>query len=100
MDKDKFIEVVNHIKKRNKTEREWSCIGIDVFETPLMESTYKIERLLLECIYGKQGYNWIQWWLYEKSEGEVGAWDENGNPICTTIEDLWEYLEKEYAKKV
>lgn len=100
MDKDKFIKIINHIKKRDKIVREWRNVGIDIIESEMMDSNYAIERIFFVCFYGKQGYNLIQWWLYEKPEGEVGAWDENKNPICTTIEDLWEYLEKEYAKKV
>lgn len=28
----------------------------------------------------------------------VGAWDENGNPICYDVRSTWEFLEKNYSR--
>lgn len=75
--------------------------------------------------YGEDGWEWVSWFIYESQWGEkdwsvnktykakedgvleevdkgdylkYGAFDENGNPICYSIESLFRYLEKELKK--
>lgn len=94
MEKERFIELINLIKKRHSHIDEFYALGLNMFDTALMDSVHKIENLLIEQVYGKEGKEWIDWWIYEKADGNLEAWDEEGNPICQTVDDLWEYLEK------
>jgi len=37
--------------------------------------------------------------IKDAGEARYGACDENGNPICYSIESTWEYLEKNHRIK-
>lgn len=97
-------------------------LGIDI--TELNEALHRIIASLLREIYGEEGYEWFSWFCYEsdfgkkdwsqhdcygyqdgkfikireKGETQYGATDENGNPICYSIQSTWEYLEKNHKK--
>jgi len=51
--------------------------------------------ILIKEIYGDGGHDWFGWFCYENDFGrkELGAWDENKNPICQDVKSLWEFLE-------
>ncbi len=37
--------------------------------------------------------------ISEKGDPKWGASDENGEPLCYSIQSTWEYLEANYIKK-
>jgi hypothetical protein len=74
-------------------------LGVDLlnYEEPLQ----KINSILMFEIFGEEGKDWIDWYLYERvsPSGEIlKAWDENNNEICYNIFSLWETV-KEYITK-
>jgi len=50
--------------------------------------------LMLE-VFGKEGVDWIDWYIYEKDGREdMKAWDKEGNEICHNIESLYNEITK------
>ena len=54
-----------------------------------------------------EGYDWLQWFLYEKNyiddgkgRKEMNAWDENGKEICKNLKGLHTYLTKQKYFKI
>jgi len=125
MEYKNFLKVILGIKKVEEESRElYLKFGISL---EFMSDKYsKIVEELLREIYGDDGYDWIEWFAYESDYGEknwssrplyktdengnhvkireagegdnAGAHDENGNPICYSVESLWEYLEANCKK--
>ncbi len=103
-------------------------MGFDFMEGKF-QLTSPVDKMLqstIESHYGEDGWQWVQWFIFESNYGErdwsaaplykanedgtleiireegedrFGAYDENGNPICYSNESLWEYLEKNHKLK-
>jgi imidazole glycerol phosphate synthase subunit HisF len=68
------------------------------------EGKYKICKLAedifttsIEANYGKDGIEWVDWFIYETNYGtdiNLTAIDADGNKICFDIKSLYDYLEK------
>ncbi len=72
-------------------------IKIDLVET--FSHSDDTISMLWKAILTDEGYDWLGWFLYEKDyisdlvgRSDLTAWDENQNPICETLEDLYNYL--------
>jgi len=118
MEYNKFKEIVNSIESHFKTTRKLHSLGVDILD--LFDPIFKSISILIEEIYGKDGLNWLEWFMYESDFGKkdwsnvkvlnpetgkfedkkdkYGAHDENGTPMCYSLKSTWEYLEK-YHKK-
>jgi len=118
-----FSKILESYRKFDKNTLKYHSLGIDLgngkYEIITQVETIFAESI--ESHYGKEGVEWVGWFIWEsdwgnrdwskypsykldengkyvaveKPEGEekYGAHDENGNPICYSIESLWEYLE-------
>jgi hypothetical protein len=53
-------------------------------------------NILLEVYYGKEGTDWIYWYLWERDkDGSLDqATTNDGKPICYDIKSLWEEVEQ------
>ena len=76
-------------------------IGFDLHEGeyPTVEQVEKILDTVIESHYGKEGVDWVTWFIFESNWGEkdwstCDACNENGELICYSFESLYEYLEK------
>jgi hypothetical protein len=70
---------------------------VPIYDSPLTEAIC----ILFEEIYGKEGLQWIRWFIWEKDWGKdkkITATDEKGRPFCRNTIELWEYLEKLKSK--
>lgn len=121
-----FLELLSAYRKFQEDTSELYDLGFDFMEGKFKLSEY-IEEIIQTSIkshYGEQGWDWVSWFIYESDWGEkdwgkyptykmnedgtstiyedgelrFGAQDENGNPICYSLESLYEYLEKECKK--
>jgi hypothetical protein len=123
MEYSKFSQIVLRLKKNSEVKRKVYKLGIDLIEFD--EDLHKIINLLISEVYGEQGLEWFQWFCWESDFGEKdwskhpsysivdgvmvkthdsgevrhGANDENGNPICHSIQSTWEYLEENHSKE-
>jgi hypothetical protein len=90
---EKFTEIIDSLKKTDEDLNKLYKLNVDL--TEFVEPYQLIVSKLLREIYGDEGYDWFSWFCYERDFGEkeLGAWDENNNPICYDVESLWQYLE-------
>ena len=97
MKKEELEKAFNMIQEMQKFEQEVkNILNIDIFEVPYFENFYRMFELLIHSNYTSKGQDWIYWWCYENDFGKagLGATDENGNPICTNFDELYEYVKQ------
>lgn len=119
-----FLKLLESYRKFENNRLKYRSVGVILDEgdyeiTPSVESIFETSIL---SHYGEEGLEWVMWFIWESDWGEkvwgnyesyrmnengkyvkiekpedkdeYGAHDENGNPICYSIESLWEFLEK------
>ena len=122
MEYSKFSQIVLRLKRHDEDMSKAHKLGIDLHD--MVDGLHQIISLLIEEVYGKEGLDWFSWFCYESDYGQkdwskhpsyemvegkmvkvkesgeprYGATDENGNPICHSIQSTWEYLEENYKK--
>jgi hypothetical protein len=92
-DLEKYLYILS---EQHKKLEELHKLGVDLidFSDPYMTLT----RILWMEILTSEGLDWLEWFIWERGgiEGkpinEIGAWDENGNPICKDLKGVYEYL--------
>ena len=121
---EEFRKIIETYRNGMTMISELYDLGFDLMEGKfkLSEILDKQFHTSLELVYDEIGIGWIDWFVYEseygtkdyskiptyitndkgikvldelKSDG-YGAHDINGEPICYSIESLWEYIEKNY----
>ena len=66
-------------------------LGMDMINFD--EPNQRVITILMDEAFGKEGTDWINWFLYERvspSGNVLEAWDKDNNPICYDIKSLWE----------
>lgn len=88
-----FSEIIDRLKSQHQLVGAACKLKIDLIE--FSDDLYKIIDILFKEVYGEEGKEWIDWFLYDHVGDENGkkAWDKAGNPICYSVESLWQYLE-------
>ena len=96
---EKFTEIINILREESDRLTDLYKMKVDLID--FVDPYHSVITSLIKEIYGEEGYDWFSWFCYERDFGtkEVGAWDENKNPICYDVESLWNYLE-EIKKKL
>jgi hypothetical protein len=93
MQYETFNQVITNLQKHHQKVLTAEKIAIDLAD--FEESLYLVITDLLTTIYGKDGAEWIEWFIYERhGEGGPLARDADGKPICYDAKSLWEYLEQ------
>jgi hypothetical protein len=94
MKQEVFIHILD--KRRNKSEKldGLYALGIDLIN--FSNDSNEVIHILLEVYYGKEGSDWIDWYLWERDpDGELNqATTNDGKPICYDDQSLWEEVEK------
>jgi len=120
---ERFCKVVLGLQKEDRVIKQAYDIGVDMIN--FVDPYHTIITELITEIYGEEGEGWFSWFCHESEfgqrdwskgdsyrqnedgtstlihkDGEVrfGAHDKDGNPICYSIESLWEYLEENFKK--
>ena len=86
-----IIELENILDRNSKLYN----LGVDLLNYD--EPNQRIISILMEETFGKNGKDWIDWYLYERTShsGEIlKAWDKDDNEICYDIKSLWEEVKK------
>jgi hypothetical protein len=97
---EKFIEIVDLLKKQTEVTNQLYKLNVDLVE--FADPYESVITILIKEIYSLEGYDWFSWFCYECEFGEryskdnPGAWDKDGSPICYDLESLWNHLESEY----
>ena len=95
---ESFLKIVLGLQKQDKELNKAYKLNIDLMD--FVDPYHEIISTLIKEIYGSIGYDWFSWFCYENNYGQkgLGAWDENNNPICHSIESLYQYLEENHKK--
>jgi hypothetical protein len=89
-----FTEILNRIKKQSDKEHALYALDIDI--TNFSDDYSTVIDMLLEVYYGKEGAEWIGWYMWERDPvgDQYQATDKDGNPICYDDKSLWEEVEQ------
>ena len=89
-----FAEILNKLKKQS--DKQDALYDLDVDLINYSDDHNSVIDMLLEIYYGKEGADWISWYLWERDP--VGTIDQatnrDGKPICFDVKSLWEEVEQ------
>ena len=94
MKREVFIHVLDKIRNKSNKIDELYALGIDLIN--FSDDSNEVINILLEVYYGKEGADWISWYLWERDpDGTIDqATTGDGTPICYNDTSLWEEVEK------
>jgi hypothetical protein len=84
-----FTTLIEGIRSQISKTQDLYMHGVDLLS--FNDNFYKnvVYPLMLEA-FGKEGVDWIDWYIYEKDGREdMKAYDKEGNEICHNIESLY-----------
>jgi hypothetical protein len=89
-----FTEILNKIRKQSDKHDILYELDIDLIN--FSDDHASVINILLEVYYGKDGADWISWYLWERDP--LGTIDQattnDGKPICYDVKSLWEEVEQ------
>lgn len=89
-----FTEILNRLRKQSDKHDILYELDIDLIN--FSDDHASVINILLEVYYGKDGADWISWYLWERDP--LGTIDQattsDGTPICYDIQSLWEEVEQ------
>ena len=89
-----FTEILNRL--RNQSDKEHALYVLDIDTINFSDNYISVINILLEVYYGKDGADWINWYLWERDP--LGTIDQattnDGKPICYDVKSLWEEVEQ------
>ena len=94
MKQEVFTHILDKIRDKSKRIDDLYELGIDLIN--FSDDSNEVINILLEVYYGKEGADWISWYLWEHDlkGGKYQATDKDGNPICYDDRSLWEEVER------
>ena len=94
MRQEVFTHILDKIRDKSKRIDDLYELGIDLIN--FSDDSNEVINILLKVYYGKEGADWIEWYLWEQNlkEGNCQATDKDGNPICYDDRSLWEEVER------
>ena len=103
MTKELFIKIMNNIEKEKKRrDKISSVLEEDIIDGwAVFKETYadKNVKLLLEDIFTKEGFEIIEWWLFEDVEKVITYKEDNKEINVEDVSDLYDFLDENYLKK-
>ena len=93
MKQEVFIHILDKLRNKSIKLDELYALGIDLIN--FSDDSSEIINILLEVYYGKEGSDWIDWYLWERDpNGKIDQATNNGLPICYNDQSLWEEVER------
>lgn len=97
--KEKFINIIDSIEIFDKELDNWYDVGIDIIESPLIESVWKVFQETLSIFFTEAGIDWIYWYLFENhsinTNEPLPCYDENNKRFYVrNSEDLWNLVQE------
>lgn len=101
MTKKDFCEIIDSCNTIYDYHEKLTEVGIDITNRKYLNSIDYFIYYIINNEYGKNGWDWFSWWLYElpslkrKTPKESYATEADGTPIILdTPEQLYDFLEK------
>lgn len=97
MEFKEFNSIIDMIDKVNTRDSKLYELGFDMINLSDMHNS--IISVLMEKVFGSEGWDWIQYYLYEipafEDNGGVHANREDGSPIyLRNTSELYSYLKE------
>jgi hypothetical protein len=100
MEYKEFEKLIENLQKCRERSHSMYTLGIDLMGYD--DIYHEIFGTLLLSVFGVEGKDWIDWYLYERpsfgGKEPLQAFDVDGTEICQNIESLWETV-KEYMNE-
>ena len=102
MELNHFEKIINTYKRGNEMISDLHDLGFD-----LMEGKFQLSQIIdeqfnttLSLFYTDDGVDWVEWFIFDSKYGtqEGITASDSDEPICYSIESLWEYIEKNHKK--
>ena len=89
-----FTEILNKLRKQSDKAHALYVLDVDLIN--FSDDYTSVINMLLEIYYGKEGADWIGWYLWERDPvgDQYQATDKDGNAICYDDKSLWEEVEQ------
>jgi hypothetical protein len=95
MTKEELLTAFKLMDELNKAVDDFAKLGLDFTETPFFNTGGSLFDMLIATNYTEEGQDWISWWYFEKSmDPSLKAYDDNGNEICRTFDELYEHVKQ------
>ena len=94
MRQEVFTHILDKIRDKSKRIDDLYELGIDLIN--FSDDSNEVIDILFKVYYGKEGADWIDWYLWEREpDGDQHqATDGVGNPLCYDDKSLWEEVER------
>lgn len=90
---DVFKLLLRKLKEQDDKICEAYKLKIDLIN--FSDGYTTIIDIILNTYYGKEGKEWIDWYLYDRNpKDKKSATDKNGKPICYDDKSLWKEVEQ------
>jgi hypothetical protein len=95
MTKEDLLKAFSLMDELNKAIDDFAKLGVDFVETPFFNTAGCLFDMVIASNYTEEGQDWINWWYFEKSmDPGLKAYDDNGNEICRTFDELYEHVKQ------
>ena len=98
MTREHFKKSIERIDSTWKIVHEFGNFGLDlgVRDHDLLSEISHLCDLIFTSHYDEEGMDWIWWWIYETDNGtnKLEAKDADGNSICQTVDEVYDYIEQ------
>jgi hypothetical protein len=98
---EQFEKIVLNLKAADENISVLYTIGVDMIE--ISDHYHKIITDLFKVIFTEEGFDWLEWFMYEKDFGDnvdLKAWDENHNEIVYDIKSLYDLLMESHYNNI
>ena len=93
MKQEVFIHILDKLRNKSKKLDELYALGIDLIN--FTDDSSNVIDTLFKVYYGKEGADWIDWYLYERDpDGADDQATNDGKPICYDDQSLWKEVER------
>ena len=95
MTKEDLSKAFHLMDELNKVIDAFTKLGVNFTETPFFNIPGCLFDLLIANNFDEEGQDTINWWYFEKQiYPELKMTDKQGNSLCETFDELWDYVSK------
>ena len=94
-----FFKIIDCYRRGSEMISDLYGLGFDLIEGRFQLSNILFEQLenSIRFVYGDDGLDWVEWFIFENEYGDKGMEAWNGSElICQSYEGLFTYLEKNH----
>lgn len=93
MDKATFVKLIESNCNFFDQVLKFQEMNIEIWDSNLVKSFNDVFSISMRSMFNQNGLEWIEWYCYEKRHNpSLVARDKDGNEICRTPEELYDFL--------